>query len=120
MTKLVALLALALVFATPARAADGWVGNGVLAGGKGYVSTPMGQVHYRDIGPRDAKVPLLLIHQAWMSMIEYGEIQNELAQLGYRSIALDTPAGADAVAWKAKLADRLGQRGVDVEELVVT
>ena len=35
-------------------------------------------------------------------------------------IALDTPAGADAVAWKAKLADRLGQRGVDVEELVVT
>ena len=86
------LVALALIALTPrAHAADGWVGNGVLAGGKGYVSTPMGQVHYRDVGPRDAKVPLLLIHQAWMSMIEYGAIQNELARLGYRSIALDTP-----------------------------
>jgi pimeloyl-ACP methyl ester carboxylesterase len=62
-----------------------------MAGGKGYAPTPMGQVHYRDIGPRDAKVPLLLIHQAWMSMIEYAEIQNELAKLGFRSIAVDTP-----------------------------
>lgn len=76
---------------TPACAADGWRGTGVLAGGKGYAQTPMGQVHYRDIGPRDARVPLLLIHQAWMSMIEYAEIQNELANLGYRSIAVDTP-----------------------------
>ena len=84
-------LPLLMLAAGPARAADGWVGNGVLAGGKGYVATPMGQVHYRDIGPRDAKVPLLLIHQAWMSMIEFAEAQNELARLGYRSIALDTP-----------------------------
>jgi len=51
----------------------------------------MGQVAYRDIGPRNAKVPLLLIHQAWMSMIEYAQIQDELAKLGYRSIAVDTP-----------------------------
>ncbi len=72
-------------------AADSWRGAGVLAGGKGYVSTPMGQVHYRDVGPRDAKVPLLLIHQAWMWMIEYAQIQDELAKLGYRSIAVDTP-----------------------------
>jgi pimeloyl-ACP methyl ester carboxylesterase len=96
MTKLARLwlpvLMLAAVLPTgPAHAGDGWVGEGVLAGGKGYVTTPMGQVHYRDIGPRNAKVPLLLIHQAWMSMIEYGEIQNELARLGFRSIALDTP-----------------------------
>jgi pimeloyl-ACP methyl ester carboxylesterase len=76
---------------TPAGAADSWLGAGVLAGGKGYAQTPMGQVHYRDIGPRDAKVPLLLIHQAWMSMIEYAQIQDELAKLGYRSIAVDTP-----------------------------
>ncbi len=75
----------------PAHAADGWLGAGVLAGGKGFAMTPMGQVAYRDIGPRDAKVPLLLIHQAWMSMIEYAQIQNELAKLGYRSIAVDTP-----------------------------
>jgi pimeloyl-ACP methyl ester carboxylesterase len=77
--------------ATPAGAADSWLGAGVLAGGKGYAQTPMGQVHYRDIGPRNAKVPLLLIHQAWMSMIEYAQIQDELAKLGYRSIAVDTP-----------------------------
>jgi len=86
---LLALVSVAAV--TPARAADSWRGAGLLAGGKGYAQTPMGQVHYRDIGPRDAKVPLLLIHQAWMSMIEYAEIQNELAKLGYRSIAVDTP-----------------------------
>ncbi|HVY34411.1 MAG TPA: alpha/beta fold hydrolase [Caulobacteraceae bacterium] len=75
----------------PARAAETWLGAGVMAGGKGYVSTPMGQVSYRDIGPRDAKVPLLLIHQAWMSMVEFAEIQDALAALGYRSIAVDTP-----------------------------
>jgi pimeloyl-ACP methyl ester carboxylesterase len=85
------LFILMLLLANPARASDGWLGNTVLAGGKGYVTTPMGQVAYRDIGPRDAKVPLLLIHQAWMSMLEYAEIQNELARLGFRSIALDTP-----------------------------
>jgi pimeloyl-ACP methyl ester carboxylesterase len=79
------------VVSTTASAADSWLGAGVLAGGKGYAQTPMGQVHYRDIGPRDAKVPLLLIHQAWMSMIEYAQIQDELAKLGYRSIAVDTP-----------------------------
>ncbi len=86
----VALFAVLMVDA-PAEAADSWQGAGILSGGKGYVQTPMGQVHYRDIGPRDAKVPLLLIHQAWMWMIEYAEIQNELAKLGYRSIAVDTP-----------------------------
>jgi pimeloyl-ACP methyl ester carboxylesterase len=80
-----------LLLASPAQAADAWRGAGVLAGGKGYAATPMGQVHYRDIGPRDARVPLLLIHQAWMSMIEYAEIQDALARLGYRSIAVDTP-----------------------------
>jgi pimeloyl-ACP methyl ester carboxylesterase len=85
------LAMIGLVLSAPAHAADGWLGAGVLAGGKGYAQTPMGQVHYRDIGPRDAKVPLLLIHQAWMSMIEYAQIQDALAKLGYRSIAVDTP-----------------------------
>jgi pimeloyl-ACP methyl ester carboxylesterase len=75
----------------PVRAEDNWRGAGVLAGGKGYATTPWGQVHYRDIGPRSTKAPLLLIHQAWMSMIEFAEIQDELAKLGYRSIAVDTP-----------------------------
>jgi pimeloyl-ACP methyl ester carboxylesterase len=77
--------------AGPAAGADAWPGAGLLKGGKGYVQTPMGQVHYRDVGPRDAKVPILLVHQAWMWMIEYAQIQDELAKLGYRSIAVDTP-----------------------------
>jgi pimeloyl-ACP methyl ester carboxylesterase len=89
------VIASALQFGLMAGAAhaaeDTWLGNGVLHGGKGYAPTPWGQVHYRDVGPRDTKVPLVLIHQAWMSMIEYAQIQDELAKLGYRSIALDTP-----------------------------
>jgi pimeloyl-ACP methyl ester carboxylesterase len=74
-----------------ADAFDGWSGAGVMAGGKGYAPTPMGQVHFRDLGPRETKYPVLMLHQAWMSMIEFAEIQNEMAKLGYRSIALDTP-----------------------------
>jgi pimeloyl-ACP methyl ester carboxylesterase len=85
------ILLFCLFVAANASAADSWRGAGLLAGGKGYAQTPMGQVHYRDIGPRDAKLPLLLVHQAWMSMIEFAEIQDELAKLGYRSIAVDTP-----------------------------
>ena len=79
------------VLSTPALAADHWLGAGVMKGGKGYADTPTGQVSYRDIGPRNAKIPLLLIHQAWSDMIEFAQIQDELAKLGYRSIAVDTP-----------------------------
>jgi len=74
-----------------AQTEDNWRGAGIMAGGKGYAPTPMGQVHYRDIGPRNTKVPLLLIHQAWMSLVEFAEIQDELAKLGIRSIAIDIP-----------------------------
>jgi pimeloyl-ACP methyl ester carboxylesterase len=85
------LAALILTPILTAHADETWRGAGVMAGGKGYAPTPMGQVHYRDIGPRNAKIPLLLVHQAWMSMVEFAEIQDELAKLGYRSIAVDTP-----------------------------
>ena len=70
---------------------DDWRGAGVMAGGKGYVLTPMGQTHYRDVGPRNAKLPMLLIHQSLMSIVEYAEIQDALAALGIRSIASDLP-----------------------------
>jgi pimeloyl-ACP methyl ester carboxylesterase len=86
-----ALTVASTLTASPVRAEDHWLGNGVLKGGKGYADTPMGQVSYRDIGPKAAKVPLLLIHQSWMSMIEFAQIQDELAKLGYRSIAIDLP-----------------------------
>ncbi|HPF27662.1 MAG TPA: alpha/beta hydrolase [Steroidobacteraceae bacterium] len=70
---------------------DDWQGFGVLKGGKGYVRTPMGQLHYRDVGPRDYKYPLVLLHQSPMSMIQWAGVQNELAKMGIRSIIVDTP-----------------------------
>lgn len=70
---------------------DQWQGAGIMAGGKGYVTTPMGQLHYRDIGPRTARVTLLLLHQTWMSMVEFARAQDALAHLGFRSVAVDMP-----------------------------
>ncbi len=70
---------------------DDWQGFGVLKGGKGYVQTPLGQLHYRDVGTRDYKYPIVLVHQAPMSMIQWAEVQNALARMGVRSIAIDLP-----------------------------
>lgn len=67
-----------------------WIGDRLLQGGKGYVRTPMGQVHYRLIGPAGGAV-VLLLHQSPWSMIEYGEIQACLAERGLRALAVDTP-----------------------------
>ena len=91
--------ALAACLALPALAADGpgrgtsiddWEGYTVLKGGKGYVQAPLGQLHYRDVGPRD-KMPLVLLHQSPMSMIQWADVQNELASRGRRVITVDTP-----------------------------
>jgi len=71
--------------------AQSWSGLHMLKGGKGYASTPLGQVHYRDVGPRDARVTMLLLHQSPLCMVEFGAVQNSLARLGIRSIATDTP-----------------------------
>ena len=88
----VAVMASAILLAPyAARADDNWTGFGVLKSGKGYATTPMGEVHYRDLGPRDAKVTVLLLHMTPLSMIQFGEVQPELARLGIRSIAVDTP-----------------------------
>ncbi len=70
---------------------DDWQGWMILKGGKGYASSPMGQVHYRDIGPRDYKYPIVLLHQSPMSMIQWAPVQNELANMGVRAITVDTP-----------------------------
>ena len=67
-----------------------WIGDRLLQGGKGYARTPMGQVHYRMVGPGHAPV-VLLLHQSPWPMIEYGEIQACLATHGLRSLAVDTP-----------------------------
>lgn len=99
LSKAVASFALASALAGSALAADGpgrgtsiddWKGYTVLRGGKGYVQAPLGQLHYRDVGPRD-RMPLVLLHQSPMSMIQWADVQNELASRGRRVITVDTP-----------------------------
>lgn len=63
---------------------------GVLRGGKGYVTTQMGQVHYRLMGPETGPV-VLLLHQTPWSLIEWADIQPCLAARGIRTLAVDTP-----------------------------
>ena len=99
LSNAVASLALASALVLPAHAAEGpgrgtsiddWKGYTVLRGGKGYVQAPLGQLHYRDVGPRD-RMPLVLLHQSPMSMIQWADVQNELAGRGRRVITVDTP-----------------------------
>ena len=88
----VALAALATIGgAAQAETPPSWPGVGAMTGGKGYATTPMGEVHYRDVGPRDAKATMLLLHQTPMSIMEFAGIQNALADIGIRSVAIDTP-----------------------------
>ena len=70
---------------------DDWRGFGVLSAGKGYASSPLGQVHYRDVGPRDYETPIVLLHQSPMSMIQFADIQNAFVGMGIRAITVDTP-----------------------------
>lgn len=67
-----------------------WEGTSLLQGGKGYVDTPMGTVHYRLIGQGDGPV-IVLLHQTPWSMVQFAEIQSCLAARGVRSLAIDTP-----------------------------
>jgi pimeloyl-ACP methyl ester carboxylesterase len=82
-----------------------WLGMGQLHGGKGYVDTPMGQVHYRLEGPATGPV-IVLLHQTPWSMIEFAQIQPCLARMGVRSLAIDTPGYgmSDAPPGKPSLA----------------
>jgi pimeloyl-ACP methyl ester carboxylesterase len=68
-----------------------WDGTRDLAGGKGYVSAGLGQLHYRDTGPHDSGPAFLLMHQSPFFMIEYAAVQTILAARGVRSITVDTP-----------------------------
>lgn len=70
---------------------DDWGGWGILSAGKGYAPSPLGQVHYRDVGPRDDTDPIVLLHQSPMSMIQFAAVQNALVDLGFRAITIDTP-----------------------------
>lgn len=84
-------------FAAPAgpgpgrgTSSDDWKGVTVLKGGKGYVKAPLGQLHYRDVGPRN-KTPIILLHQSPMSMMQWADVQNALVAKGHRVITVDSP-----------------------------
>lgn len=55
---------------------------------KGYVDTPVGQVHYREQGQG---APLVLLHQTAWSSIQFKNAMGPLAARGLRVIAVDTP-----------------------------
>jgi len=55
---------------------------------KGYVDSPMGQVHYRELGSGQ---PLILLHQTAWSSLQFKNAMPTLAERGLRAIAVDTP-----------------------------
>lgn len=55
---------------------------------KGYVDTPMGQVHYCEDGKGE---PLVLLHQTAWAWQQYKNVIPTLAARGFRVIAIDTP-----------------------------
>ena len=88
---IVVAISASLALADEPQVGQAWTGNAVITGGKGYAPTPMGQVHYRDVGPRDTRVPFFLVHQSPMSMMEFAPVQNALAEMNIRSVMIDTP-----------------------------
>lgn len=55
---------------------------------KGYIDGPDGQMHYREQGEGH---PVLLLHQAPMSSLQYLAAVPCLADMGFRAIAVDYP-----------------------------
>lgn len=81
----------ALTAGSPALAATGgaWSGASVMRGGtRGYVSTPMSQVHYRVMGEG---TPILLLHQTPWFSVQFAHAVPELARIGFRALATDRP-----------------------------
>ncbi|WP_170304697.1 alpha/beta fold hydrolase [Croceicoccus estronivorus] len=55
---------------------------------RGYVDGPEGQLHYRSFGEG---VPVLLIHQAPWSSLQFRHALPRIADAGFRAIAVDLP-----------------------------
>jgi len=56
---------------------------------RGYVDGPDGQLHYRSFGEG---VPILLVHQAPWSSLQFRHVLPIIAQAGFHAIAIDLPA----------------------------
>lgn len=68
--------------------ASAWPAIPAMKGRKSYATTPMGQVHVRDLGQGAA---VLLLHQTPWFSVQYMRVQPLLAEAGLRAIAIDTP-----------------------------
>ncbi|MBT4738974.1 MAG: alpha/beta fold hydrolase [Rhodospirillaceae bacterium] len=72
--------------------ADGHEGGEAYSMTRGYADGPFGQVHYQDVSPSNPKgLPLILLHQAPMTLRQFDSILAPLAERGVRSISIDTP-----------------------------
>jgi pimeloyl-ACP methyl ester carboxylesterase len=59
---------------------------------RGYADGPFGQIHFQDVSPKDIKgLPLVLLHQAPMTLRQFDNVFKLLAQFNIRSISIDTP-----------------------------
>ncbi len=59
---------------------------------RGYADGPFGQVHYQDVTPDDIiGLPLVLLHQAPMTLRQFDNVYKLLASKNIRSISIDTP-----------------------------
>lgn len=59
---------------------------------RGYAEGPFGQTHYQDVAPSARKgLPLVMIHQAPMSLRQFDNVIVPLAKRGVRSISMDIP-----------------------------
>jgi pimeloyl-ACP methyl ester carboxylesterase len=58
---------------------------------RGYISSPYGQLHYRDAGDANHTAAIVLLHQTAWSGLQWRGVQLLLAARGIRSIAPDTP-----------------------------
>ena len=65
---------------------------------RGFVTTPVGQIHYREAKPADAAgaPPVLFLHMTPGSSRTYADVLPPVAEAGYRAIAMDTMGYGDS------------------------
>lgn len=83
---------------------------------RGYADTPLGQVHYQDVGEGPV---IVLLHQVPWFYLYYTRAQAEFAVRGYRTIAIDTPGhGLSArLSSPPRIADYAGAIDATLQQL---
>jgi pimeloyl-ACP methyl ester carboxylesterase len=109
--------------AVPARVQPSFAGLHLMPGKPGYAPSPLGYVHYRELGEGPA---LLLLHGGPMFGVQFAKVMPLLAKSGYRVIAADLPgfglsslpdhaaSGEEYADAMAALLDHLGVKQANV------